>query len=77
VKKPLNMPPRMTTGVMMAKKQSTKALPMARKPAKGERPMPSRRATTATISIKATPISTPGMTPPMKSLPIETSAETP
>ena len=66
-----------STGVITAKKQSTKALPMALKPANFCRAMPSRRATTPTITISARPISTPGITPPMKSLPIETSAITP
>ena len=67
----------MTIGVMIAKKQSTKVRPSTRKPAKDMRLIPSRRATTPTINISAKPIASPGIKPPMNSLPTETSAVTP
>ena len=77
VNMPLNIPPRITTGVISAKKLLRKVRPMARKPAKGLRPMPSRLATNTTITINARPIRMPGMRPAMKSFPIDTSAVTP
>ena len=54
-----------------------KVRPSTRKPAKAMRLIPSRRATTPTISISAKPIASPGINPPMNSLPTETSAVTP
>ncbi len=71
------MPPRMIGGVISAKKPLRKLRPISRKPLNFSFRKPCRRATNTTITISDSPINMPGMTPPMNSLPIETSAVTP